>query len=106
MNQPDHCGRFLWERMRSYIGFLGVSEAYRQSGIGTALVMEAPRKAVYVTSKDCIYFKSENENEKVQRFYEKIGFKVISLEEIEKTFSHPLSQKFRVYCGEKQLFVI
>ncbi len=50
--------------------------------------------------------KSENENEKAQRFYEKIGFKVISSEEIEKTFSHSLSQKSRVYRGEKQLFVI
>src|SRR4051812_15819276 len=64
VNQPNPLGRYLWERMRPYIGFLGVAEESRKCGIGAALIMEASSLALGATGKNHIFLECENENEK------------------------------------------
>lgn len=104
INQPNPHGRFLWERMQPYIGYVGVSEEARRSGIAKKLVIEASRRALHFTGKSHIYLECENNNENAQKLYEKIGFEAISPEEIEKAFGRPPHANSRVYRAEYQLF--
>jgi ribosomal protein S18 acetylase RimI-like enzyme len=104
VNQPNPLGRNLWERMRPYIGFVGVSGEHRNSGIGKALIAEAARRALLVTGKSHIYLECEDDNESAQRLYEKTGFKILPAEEVEKTFGRPPHLNSRVYRAERQLF--
>lgn len=97
INQPNLQGRYLWERMRPYIGFLIVSERNRRAGIGTGLVAQASRRAFGATGAGWIYLECRNENEKAQKLYEKMGFEHLSAERVEKEFGRPPASTSRVY---------
>ncbi len=104
VNQPNPAGKNLWERMRPYIGFLGISEECRKFGIGTALIAAASRRALAATGASYIYLECEDTNELAQKLYEKTGFKVVAHGQIENDFGRPPHLNSRVYRSGSGLF--
>lgn len=103
VNQPNPNEIYLWQRMRPYIGFLGVLEEYRKFGVGSALIKEASRKALVRTNENYIYLECEPDNKKVQRLYERIGFRCLTTEEVEETFGRPPHAERYVYRAPRQV---
>src|SRR5690606_4876692 len=81
INSPNPNGSCLWERMRPYIGFLGVVGEWRKSGIGRALTIESSRLAILATASDRIYLECEESNIGAQSFYEKLGFEKVEYDQ-------------------------
>lgn len=95
-------GKLLWEKIRPYIGFLGVAEGHRRRGIGSELIREAERGAFAVTGAGSIYLECEHENEKALRLYHKLGLTRVNPDEIQKTLGGPLSKNSGLYRAERK----
>ncbi len=78
-------GEFLWQRLRSYVAFLGVLPTFRNRGIGSDLMRKG---ASMVLNDERPTLWLECEKERIV-FYELLGFNVVSSEFIQGTYGLP-----------------
>ena len=104
VNEPNPPGKYLWERMRPYIGFVGVAPGNQGCGIGGVLVSRVSRVALQRTNRYRIFLECEVENERAKGLYEKLGFKVMPPDEVERTFARPPHRNSLILYGWKSLF--
>lgn len=98
-NQPNPIEKYLWERMRPYIAFVGVLPEHQGKGIGEILVKSSSKHVLDNSSRNHIFLETD---ETTKEFYEKIGFTHFSPEEVNKRFG--LFPKTNVYCAHRQVF--
>ena len=98
VNHPTPDGTHLWERMRPYIGFVGVLPECQLGGVGRQLILHAVRQAIVNYPSEFAYLESE---EGANGFYEKVGFQRMAAEEVEQAFGKsPRSSVWRIHRSE------
>ena len=68
-NEPKPDGKYLWERLRPYVGFVGVLPEFERQDIGTQL-MRTGANAVLSHTRQRLWLECDEDN---RPFYEKIG---------------------------------
>ena len=99
VNQPNPSGQHLWERMRPYVGFIGISPEFQRCGIGQLLIKEASQKTLSGSRSSHIYLECEKNT---FEFYRRLGFIEMNQEEVEMEFS--MTPKSTVFRAHQQTF--
>jgi ribosomal protein S18 acetylase RimI-like enzyme len=79
----DPAGRFVWQRVAPYVAFIGVLPEYQGRGIGKSLLLSA----IDEVRRRCpnqprLFLEHAADNEKAKRRFERIGFRLMSSEEL------------------------
>lgn len=106
VNNPNPHGKYLWERMRPYIGFVGVAAEHRGRGVGALLVTGVSRSALAATKRDRIYLECEADNELARGLYEKLGFIIVTPDDVQIRFGRPPHRNSLVYSASVKGFVL
>lgn len=81
-NEPDPSGQHLWQRLRPYVGFLGVLPEFQGQKIGTQLIRTGAN-AVLSHSRQQLWLECGESN---KRFYESLGFVGSTPEAIQQAY--------------------
>lgn len=76
-------GKALWERIRPYIGFIGIHPVHQKNGIGSVLLTHTCAFVFQTTSFSSLYLECE---ESLVPFYRKNGFNAMLPEMVERLF--------------------
>jgi GNAT superfamily N-acetyltransferase len=68
-NEPNPSGQYLWQRLRPYVGFVGVLSEFRRQKVGTQLMREGA-KAVLSPTRQQLWLECSDSR---RSFFESLG---------------------------------